>query len=98
MLLVFTYITPTIFLKIYYLVLVLYAPHLGAAGLDDTDVKDRFEVFRVEYHVEDEDQSITWRDMDETIPFYPEVVFYRVFSIAVGKTPFFCVLVTIIFM
>ena len=69
------------------LYLVLYAPHLGEAGLDNTDVKSRFEVYRIEYHCEEDDPSTVQRDMDETIPFYPEIVCYRVFSIKVGKVP-----------
>ena len=64
--------------------LVLYAPYFGAAGLDNDHVKNRLEVYREEYH-QDDDFSTIIRDMDETIPFYPEIVFYRVFSKRVGK-------------
>ena len=62
-----------------YLLAVWYAPHIGAAGLDSAYVKNRFETYCVEYHVEEEDFSKTLKEMDETIPFYPEVVFYHVF-------------------
>jgi hypothetical protein len=64
-------------------VTVLYAPDLGVAGLDTEDVKSRFEVYRIEYHVAGDEPSTVQRDMDETIPFYPEIVCYRVFSITV---------------
>ena len=37
--------------------LVLYAPHLGVAGLDSTDVKSRFEVYCLECRLEQEDPS-----------------------------------------
>ena len=48
-------------------------------------MKSRFEVYRIEYHVAGDEPSTVQRDMDETIPFYPEIVCYRVFSITVGK-------------
>ena len=65
----FTHLTSNIIL----FVSVLYAPDLGVAGLDTEDVKSRFEVYRIEYHVEGDEPSTVQRDMDETIPFYPEI-------------------------
>ena len=48
-------------------------------------MKSRVEVYCIENHLEEADHSNVLRDMDETIPFYPELVFYGVFSIEIGK-------------
>ena len=65
------------------LLIVLYAPKLGKTGLDDRVVRTRLEVYRVEYHMEDASSLLT--DMDDTIPYFPEMVCFGVFSIEVGK-------------
>ena len=66
------------------LFVVLYAPELGPTGLDDGDVITRFQVYCREQHCDPSDPTSV-ENMDEAIPFFPEVVFYKVFSIKVGK-------------
>lgn len=47
-------------------------------------MKNRIEVYRIEYHVEEEAIGVILQEMDKTIPFHPEIVQYRVFSMEVG--------------
>jgi hypothetical protein len=50
-------------------------------------VKTRFEVYSIENHVEAHvDPSVVWRDMDDTLLFFPEIVCYKVFSLTVDDT------------
>ena len=67
------------------MLLVLYAPDLGPLGLDGKALMTRYEVYCQECaeagHPEDEIKQ----SMDDIIPFYPELVNFKVFSIAVGK-------------
>lgn len=61
----------------------LYAPDLGQSGLDFS-IKRRYEVFCQEGGSGSNDSAELLQDMDDTLPFYPEIVSYRVFSITVG--------------
>ena len=60
---------------------VLYAPDLGVSGLDNTDVISRDKVFSRECDSKEE-------EIDVAVVFHPEIVFYKVFSITVGKLTF----------
>lgn len=62
--------------------LVLYAPDLGVSGLDYTDIISRDDGFCRECGSNKE-------EIDEAIVFYPEIVFYKVFSITVGMSTIF---------
>lgn len=67
--------------------LVLYAAELGNKTLDHTVLRSRREVYCLENPVEPGgSEQLICEDMDDTLPFYPEIVFHRVFSVAVGKT------------
>ena len=44
----------------------------------------RVEVYCKEYR-SDKDNPTTMQDIDDTLPFYPEIVFYSVFSITIGE-------------
>ena len=71
-------------LRSFLLFSVLYSPKLGPTWLDSSDIKTRVEVYCKEYRSDKDDPS-TMQDMDDTIPFYPEIVFYSVFSITIGE-------------
>ena len=58
------------------------AAELGDKSLDSTVLRSRREGYLLE---NDDDESLGTEDMDDIIPFYPEIVFHRVFSISVGK-------------
>ena len=63
-------------------VAVLYAAELGNKMLDDSVLRTRREVYCLE---NGENSSEVDADMDDTLPFYQEIVFHRVFSITVGE-------------
>lgn len=65
----------------------LYAAELPNKALDHSMLRSRHEVYCLELKEEahDSETSISVSvDMDETIPFIPEICFHRVFSICVG--------------
>ena len=64
---------------------VLYAPDLGPTGLDIAKLASRFEVYKKENALGDgHSEKMMLKNMDDVIPFYPEIVCYKVFSITVG--------------
>ena len=67
-------------------ILVLYVAELGNKTLDYTVLRSRREIYCLENRDKcgGSEDSID-EDMDDTLQFYPEIVFHRVFSIVVGK-------------
>ena len=70
---------------VYYIILFLavtYAAYLGSQGLDAEDTMTRIQVFQVAKACnEDEAQPLA----DHTVPFIPELSYYRVFSVHKGR-------------
>ena len=67
--------------------LVMYAAEIGSKGLDVEESLSRIQVFqvaKVTCDSEDEAQKLA----DQTVPFIPELSFYRVFSVHRGMVAF----------
>ena len=63
-------------------VAVLYAAELGSKMFDHTVLRTRHGIYCLENSAAASEVDI---DIDDTLPFYPEIVFHRVFSITVGE-------------